>query len=83
MFIEILRHQRRRSLKIAGREHPDRHRTTEDIKQCMASVVDIQLNKLFQARFYQLDDSVNQDQSCCDKPSLHLKRSGAEIQQAN
>jgi len=40
-------------LKIAGQEHPDRHRPAEDIKQWMAAAVDTQLNQLFHTQFHQ------------------------------
>jgi hypothetical protein len=40
-------------LKIAGQEHPDRHRPTEGIKQWMAPAVDTQLNQLFHTQFHQ------------------------------
>ena len=40
-------------LKIAGQEHPDRHRPTAGIKQWMAPAVDTQLNQLFRTQFHQ------------------------------
>jgi len=39
-------------LKIAGQEHPDRHRPAEGIKQWMAPAVDTQLNQLFHTQFH-------------------------------
>jgi hypothetical protein len=39
-------------LKIAGQEHPDRHRPTAGIKQWMAPAVDTQLNQLFHTQFH-------------------------------
>jgi len=44
-------------LKIAGQEHPDRHRPAEDIKQWMAPAVDTQLNQLFHTQFHQISPS--------------------------
>jgi hypothetical protein len=41
-------------LKIAGQEHPDRHRPTLAIKQWMAPAVDTQLNQLFHTQFRQV-----------------------------
>jgi hypothetical protein len=39
-------------LKIAGQEHPDRHRPTIATKQWMAPAVDKQLNQLFHTQFH-------------------------------
>ena len=40
-------YQHRGVLKIAGKEHPDRHGPTAGIKQWMAPAIDTQLNELF------------------------------------
>lgn len=45
-------YQHRGVLKIAGQEHPDRHRPTAGIKQWMAPAVDTQLNQLFHTQFH-------------------------------
>jgi hypothetical protein len=46
-------------LKIAGQEHPDRHRPTEGIKQWMAPAVDTQLNQFFHTQFHQKQGAAN------------------------
>ena len=41
-------------LKIAGQEHPNRHRPTAGIKQWMAPAVDKKLNQLFHTQIHQV-----------------------------
>ena len=50
-------------LKIAGQEHPDRHRPTAGIKQRMAPAVDTQLKELFHIQFHQ-DTRTHQSVNC-------------------
>lgn len=54
MAVWALVYQQRGVLKIAGQEHPDRHRPTAGIKQWMAPAVDTQLNQLFHTQFHQV-----------------------------